>query len=143
MDLMHKRAAKFLLYDDQHRFLLQHRTEDAVWLPGHWGFFGGEIDPGEGPEEAVKREALEETGYPLRNPLLVLENNFVLPTHSGCLYVFIESYDNLTPIILGEGQGFGWFSVEGTKKLKMVERDWGIIDYVEQYLKRSDGERSV
>lgn len=140
---MYKRAAKFLLYDDKQRFLLQHRTEDAVWLPGHWGFFGGEIDQGEGPEEAVKREAIEETGYPLRNPRMVLEKNFVLDDHSGCLYIFIERYDNVTPIVLGEGQGFGWYTLEGAKKLKMVDRDWAVVEYVDRQLHRSDVGRAV
>jgi 8-oxo-dGTP diphosphatase len=35
----------------------------GIIYPGCWAFFGGHIDPGETPEEAVKRELLEEISY--------------------------------------------------------------------------------
>lgn len=34
-----------------------------ILYPGHWGFFGGHLEPGETPEMGVKRELLEEIGY--------------------------------------------------------------------------------
>ena len=42
-----KQVSVLLLYDDQNRILLQHRTEDAPTFPTHWAFFGGGIEPGE------------------------------------------------------------------------------------------------
>ncbi len=45
------------------RILLCLRSKD-VEEPGTWGNWGGAIDPGESPEEAVAREATEETGQP-------------------------------------------------------------------------------
>lgn len=45
------------------RLLLCHRSED-VEQPHTWGNWGGAIDPGESPDEAVAREATEETGHP-------------------------------------------------------------------------------
>ncbi len=46
------------------RFLLQLRDNiPGIFYPGYWGFFGGHIDSGETPEEAIKRELLEEIGY--------------------------------------------------------------------------------
>lgn len=46
------------------RFLMQLRDNiPGIFYPGYWGFFGGHIDSGETPEEAVKRELLEEIGY--------------------------------------------------------------------------------
>ncbi len=46
------------------RFLLQLRDNiPSIIYPGHWGFFGGHIDPGETPEAAVKRELWEEISY--------------------------------------------------------------------------------
>ena len=35
----------------------------GIAFPGHWGFFGGHLDPGETPAKAVRRELLEEIGY--------------------------------------------------------------------------------
>jgi len=43
------------------RWLLQLRDDvSGIVAPGCWGLFGGHLDPGEGPEEALRRELLEE-----------------------------------------------------------------------------------
>jgi len=45
-------------------FLMQLRDDiPGIAYPGHWGFFGGHLDPGETPAAAVHRELLEEIGY--------------------------------------------------------------------------------
>ena len=42
-------------------WLLQLRDDIAgIVAPGCWGLFGGHLDPGEGPEEALRRELWEE-----------------------------------------------------------------------------------
>jgi 8-oxo-dGTP pyrophosphatase MutT (NUDIX family) len=52
-----------ILYRDG-KFLLQLRDNiPGIIYPGHWGFFGGHMEPDETPEAAVKRELLEEIGY--------------------------------------------------------------------------------
>lgn len=46
------------------KFLMQLRDNiPGILYPGYWAFFGGHIEPGETPEEAVKREVFEEIGY--------------------------------------------------------------------------------
>ena len=46
------------------RFLLQLRDPiPEILYPGHWGLFGGHIEPGETPEIAVVRELIEEINY--------------------------------------------------------------------------------
>lgn len=52
-----------ILYSSD-RFLMQLRDDiPGIFYPGHWGFFGGHLDPGETPEEAMKRELIEEINY--------------------------------------------------------------------------------
>jgi 8-oxo-dGTP pyrophosphatase MutT (NUDIX family) len=54
-----------ILYQDN-KFLMQLRdNKPNIIYAGHWGFFGGHLEPGETPEEAVQREVLEEIGYVL------------------------------------------------------------------------------
>lgn len=46
------------------RFLMQLRDNiPGIIYPGHWGFFGGHIDPGETAQDAVQRELWEEICY--------------------------------------------------------------------------------
>jgi 8-oxo-dGTP pyrophosphatase MutT (NUDIX family) len=42
-------------------YLLQLRdSKPEIWYPGRWGLFGGSIEPGEDPFDALKRELREE-----------------------------------------------------------------------------------
>jgi 8-oxo-dGTP diphosphatase len=43
--------------------LLVQRANNDTWMPGKWGFAGGQIDKNETLEEGLKREIQEETGY--------------------------------------------------------------------------------
>ena len=61
-----KRYAIFVLHDSKGRVLLQHRDKDAPKDAGLWSFFGGSIDEGESPTQAVRREAKEELGLQTR-----------------------------------------------------------------------------
>jgi len=53
-------AAALLVLEDQ-RYLLQLRDDiPPIWYPGHWGLFGGGVDPGEDAVAALRRELREE-----------------------------------------------------------------------------------
>jgi 8-oxo-dGTP pyrophosphatase MutT (NUDIX family) len=58
-----------LLVDGQGRVLLQLRDGRAPTSPNKWSLVGGGIEPGEEPEEAARRELLEETGLRVEGPL--------------------------------------------------------------------------
>ena len=45
---------------------LQKRNKDSKILPDHFSFFGGKLEPGEGKEEALKREIQEELNFELK-----------------------------------------------------------------------------
>jgi 8-oxo-dGTP diphosphatase len=52
-----------ILYQNN-QFLLQLRDDKPqIRYPGYWAFFGGHIEPGEQPAEAMRRELQEEIGY--------------------------------------------------------------------------------
>jgi 8-oxo-dGTP pyrophosphatase MutT (NUDIX family) len=53
-------GAAVLIFDEQNRLLLQHRTDNQ-----QWGLIGGSMEIGESLEETARREAFEETGLEL------------------------------------------------------------------------------
>lgn len=63
MSIQPVHVAIAILYSKD-KFLLQLRDNiPGIVYPGHWGLFGGHIEPGETPAVAVERELLEEIGY--------------------------------------------------------------------------------
>lgn len=81
----------------------------GIIYPGHWGFFGGHIDPGETPEEALLGELLEEISY---TPPWVLE--FGCYSDSKVLrHVFHAPLTvELKQLVLGEGWDMGLLTSE-------------------------------
>lgn len=122
-----RRVVVMILHDAEGRILLQHRTEDAPCLPGQWAFFGGGIEPGETPEQALVRETEEELGYTPVAPLRIMEQPLDLDGFPVYLYVFLEPYPgDKEALQLNEGQGWGWFGPGETAALGMHHRDEGV-----------------
>ncbi|WP_404789078.1 NUDIX hydrolase [Altericista sp. CCNU0014] len=92
------------------RFLMQLRDPvPHIVHPGHWGMFGGHLDAGETPQEAIWRELAEEICY--TPPALTLfcedrEVSVVRHVFYGELAVPIEALD------LREGWDLGLLTAE-------------------------------
>lgn len=102
-----KRGAGCLFYaKSTGRYLIAHRSNE-VEQPGTWGTWGGAIDSGESPEEAVKREAREEAGYSGKVELKPL---WVFKHSSGFKYFnFLAIVDDeFKPKLDWETQGYKW-----------------------------------
>ncbi len=70
--LMH-RVAHVLVFNGKGQILLQKRSMKKDVAPGMWDTsVGGHVDPGESPEEAARREMLEELG--VQSPLKFLHS---------------------------------------------------------------------
>jgi 8-oxo-dGTP pyrophosphatase MutT (NUDIX family) len=120
-------VALILPYDTRGRFLLQHRSDDAAYLPGYWAFFGGKCERGETPEITVRREAKEELELRLGAPVCVLVRRFRTPRAHGLINVFVQRISARTRLRQHEGKAKGWFLPAETKRLLMVKRDRMIL----------------
>ncbi len=58
--------AQALLFDRDGRLLIYLRDDKlSIPFPNHWDLFGGHVEVGETPEEALRRELQEEIGATL------------------------------------------------------------------------------
>lgn len=56
-------AGALIVVGTERHYLMQLRDQKTgIFYPGHWGVFGGAIDPGETPEQTLTRELHEEIG---------------------------------------------------------------------------------
>jgi 8-oxo-dGTP diphosphatase len=61
-----KQIAQVLLFDRNARLLIYLRDDKPeIPFPNHWDFFGGHLENGETPEQALVREVKEELGVEL------------------------------------------------------------------------------
>lgn len=98
----------------QGKFLMQLRDNiPGIIYPGHWAFFGGHIEPDETPEDAVKRELLEEIGY---CPPAVSEFG-LYSDEKAIRHVFHAPLTvELDQLVLGEGWDMGLLTPEDIRQ---------------------------
>lgn len=95
---------------DDGRFLMQLRDDKpGIFYPDHWGLFGGAVEPGETPEEALRREIREELGFDLTEATYVTRMDFDFERLGAgrCYRLYYEvllAAARLPGLLLGEGR---------------------------------------
>jgi 8-oxo-dGTP diphosphatase len=120
---MEKTLAEIVLVNSKNQILLQHRTRDAPTFPNMYCIFGGKVEEGERPEDAVKRECYEELEYTLSNPKLIL--NFTIESVLGKRnkFIFTEKYNESKELVLHEGQGMVWVGKDDYSSYNIIDHD--------------------
>lgn len=126
-----------VLYDKNKKLLLQQRTDDDAYNPGNWALFGGGLEENEEPIDGLKREALEEIGYELEAPELAGSHAYDVGYKKGTKHVFVEQFSENKKIILGEGKGFAWFTIEQITHLNLLETDTESIKIATDFLAKN------
>lgn len=109
-------ASAALLVTPDGRYLLQHRDDlPGIFFPGFWGCFGGAVEPGETPEQAIRRELAEELAYTPRTvtPFATLGLDFSFAGHGVLPRHFFEvpiDPDDIGAMRQAEGQGLALFA---------------------------------
>jgi 8-oxo-dGTP diphosphatase len=96
------------------KFLMQLRDDKPnIPYPGHWSLFGGHLELGETPEEAIKRELLEEINYAVAAPI---EFGFYTDFKAIRHVYHAPLTVSLTDLSLQEGWDFALLSTESIRQ---------------------------
>lgn len=98
------------------KFLMGKRSS-KVNNGGHWNFFGGRVDDGERPREALVRELDEETGLNLKTRHLTKLHTATRRLRSSDAerdmhYYVIKADREFSPRLNREHSDYGWFSAK-------------------------------
>lgn len=137
-----KNLSLIIFFDRNGKLLLQDRKSMSKHGE-EWGYFGGKIDSGESPEEAIVREIKEELEFDLKDFKFLkeyvayaklLKNGEVAEINQ---HVFLKkiNLDDFDSMVLHEGDGMKWFSIEEVKKLNMAGLDPKALEDFEVYFK--------
>lgn len=124
-------VAAAILVDEHGRYLLQLR-DDFKGLPmaGHWGCFGGALEPGETPEGAMRRELVEELAWDAREMYPLAVAAFAVwpgtPVLRKHFFVIPFRADEVPKMVLGEGADLGCFTIAEACALERIV-PWDIL----------------
>ena len=123
-------AGGFLFDRPRNSVLLHQRDGRTPINPHKWAFFGGQSEPNESYVECFVREMAEEIGLRLSpsqaRPLREYMNTWV---NQYRVVFYVETYVPTDRLVLGEGAGFGWFTLEAALRLDLAERTREDLNY--------------
>ena len=111
-------VAALIIVGTTSHYLMQLRDQKSgIFYPGHWGLFGGAIDPGESPEASLERELKEELGIVVGHGTYFTEFQFDfsfcgLGNFKRRFYEVVVERDAINNLTLGEGSELRTFSAD-------------------------------
>ncbi len=124
-------AAGAMVLDGHGRLLCQLRDDfDGVSEAGKWGFFGGHLEHGETPRQAVARELREELGLVVSEADFEPLAKFRAASSADTLVLILRLVPTVRPaeIRLGEGAGFAF----------LTRRQIATLDFIDSYARFFD-----
>ena len=114
-----------IIHDTQRRIFATQRGygEWKDW----WEFPGGKIEPGETPEEALKREIREELAAEIEVRQLFTTVEYDYPKFHLTMHCYLCTLLSTTPLLL-EHQDARWLAIEELNSVKWLPADKDVIE---------------
>jgi len=133
------KGAGVILMASNGTILLQYRDKDSKWNQDSWSEFGGQIEEGETPEKAAKRELKEELGIELAD--LKFFKKYELQRQKGIYEQFVFTASLNYPLESlkkqqKEGKDLAFFNCGEIKNLKMADYTRKILKDFFKFLKK-------
>lgn len=114
-----KNVVAVIVNTDDKILLLKRADVEKIWMPNKWALVGGGIEKGESPEEAIKREIMEETQLEVEklvNCITIQRFKDSIETIFACRY-----NGEPTDVTLNEEHSnYGWYDVDEMNFLDTV-----------------------
>jgi tRNA (cytosine49-C5)-methyltransferase len=132
-----KREAAIVIFYDKEHFLIQDRKDISKWGE-EYAYFGGRIEEGENPEQALKRELKEELEIEIKNYKLFKDyedtenigKDFSMNTRR---VVFLAPMPNIEELKAGEGKP-ALMNFQDALSAKMIPGDTKLLQEVYEFL---------
>ena len=127
-------VAKAVIFKNN-KYLFQLRDDDPkISYPNYWSFFGGEIEPGETPWQALQREVEEELEWRPRGGTFLFH---WINTENPCRVHFfaVPFTGSRKELILNEGQSYSWFTLNELKHMNSVVPDFELVNKLSKLCK--------
>ncbi len=124
-------VAKTLVVNEKDEVLVLRRSRSDKRRPGQWDFPGGWVEPDEDTQSAVKREAMEEAGLKLNDPILVFALSDTTEFGSSTWLFYVDHIMGNPKIRLSfEHDDYAWKRPEDLLKEITYERQRKTLRYV-------------
>jgi 8-oxo-dGTP diphosphatase len=122
-DVIRRQGASAIPLNPEGKILLQQRDDRPKYYPNCWTTFGGAVEAGETPDEAMRRELLEEIELELPMTLWKMQETLVEREGQQIAwenYIYVGRIDRAaSEIKLNEGQALGYFGLDDLDKLQI------------------------
>lgn len=100
--------------------LLAHRHPARRWYPDCWDLVGGHIEPGETPEQAIRRECHEELGVTVTRlrPWPIVSSDPTIEAHGFIVTEWHGDPANRAP---DEHDALAWFPAQALPTLRLAD----------------------